>query len=238
VKKFSWPLFLAMLIVAGSLKGEEIQLKDGTKITGKVTGVSGDTFQVKTNYGDINVPRSEVVSITFPENAPKSAASEAAALSPVDEELKGNTYTNRTAGFQITVPSGWKLAPELRTSKDVIASLDSPDETLFFMATPEKFSGTLATYKVLAETQYQKSFTAYVNEGETEAQLDGRKGIRLVWHGTSKINSAEFKFLVYILPYQGRMVRLSFFTLPPLFSDGIPIFEKIATSYHSTGAAN
>lgn len=236
MKKLKWLLLLGALAMAAQPQAEEIQLKDGSKITGKVIGVSGDAFQVKTNYGDISVPRSEVVSITFPENAPKSAASDAATAPPVDEELTGNVYTNRTAGFRVTVPSGWKIAPELRTSKDVIAALDSSDETLFFMVTPEKFSGTLATYKVLAETQYQKTFSGYVNDGETEAQLDGRKGIRMIWHGTSKANNADLKFLVYILPYEGRMVRISFFTLPPLFSDGIPVFDKIAASYHSTGA--
>lgn len=227
-------LVLAALALVANLGAEEIQLKDGTKITGKLTGISGDTFQVKTAYGDINVPRSEVVTINFPENAPKTSAADGSPLPPIDEELKGEAYINRTAGFRATVPSGWKIAPELRTGKDVAAALDSPDETLFFMVTPEKFSGTLATYKVLAETQYQKNFSGYVNDGETEAELDGRKGIRITWHGTSKANNADFKFLVYILPYEGRMVRLSFFTLPPLFSDGVPVFEKIAASYRST----
>jgi hypothetical protein len=238
VRKSKWLVTLMALVVVAQLGAEEIQLKDGTKITGKLIAITGDTFQVKTAYGDINVPRSEVVSIMFPENTPKSAGNDEASLPPVDEELKGQTYTNRTAGFQVAVPSGWKLAPELRTSKDVIAALDSPDETLFFMVTPEKFSGTLATYKVLAETQYQKNFSGYVSDGETETQLDGRKGIRLIWHGTSKSNNADVKFLVYILPYEGRMVRLSFFTLTPLFGDGVPVFEKIAASYRSVGKPN
>jgi len=229
VNKFKWLLLLGALLLAA--QAEEIQMKDGSKITGKIIGVTGDIFQVKTNYGDINVPRSDVVSITFPENAPKS---EAAPLPPIDEELKGNIYTNRTGAFRVSLPSGWKIAHELRTSKDVVATLDSADETLFFMVTPEKFVGTLATYKVLAETQYQKAFTNYVNDSETEAEIDGHKGLRTIWHGTSKVNNADLKFLVYIIPYEGRMVRISFFTLPGLFSDGVPVFEKIAASYHST----
>jgi hypothetical protein len=232
MNKLKWLVVLVALIAAIPIAAEELQLKDGTKISGKLIGVSGDTFQVKTNYGDINVPRSEVVSITFPENASKN--SEGAAIPPVDEELAANLYTNRTSGFHFTVPPGWKIAPDLRTSGDVAAALDSPDETLFVMVTPEKFVGTMATYKVLAETQYQKNFTNYVNDGEKEIEVDGRKGTRLVWHGTSKANNADLKFLVYIVPYEGRVVRLSFFTLPPLFNEGVPIFEKIAASYHDT----
>jgi hypothetical protein len=42
------------------------------------------------------------------------------------------------------------------------------------------------------------------------------------------------KFVVDILPYDGRTARLTFTTLEPLFNDGLPIFNKIATSYHST----
>lgn len=225
------PIIFALVVVAQP-QAEEIQLKDGSKITGKLVGVSGDTFQVKTNYGDINVPRSEVVSIVFPENAPKNPAGDTA-MPPIDEDLKGNTYTNRTAGFQLNVPSGWKITPELRASKDVVAALGSSDETLFLMVTPETFSGTLATYKVLAESQYQRNFTGYVNDGEKEVEVDGRKAIRVTWHGTSKTNNADLKFLVYLLPYEGRMVRISFFTLTPLFNEGVPVFEKIVSSYHA-----
>lgn len=237
MNKFSCLVILAVLMAAAPLHAEEILLKDGTKVTGRLTGVSGDTFQVKTAYGDINVPRSEVVSITFPENAAKSAGKGDDSLPTVDEDLKGETYTNRSAGFQVTVPSGWKVAPELR-SKDVIAALESQDETLFFMVTPEKFLGTLATYKVLTETQFKNNFDDYENTGETEAQLDGRKGVKLVFHGKSKVNQSDLKFLVYILPYDGRVVRLSFFTLAPLFTDGVPVFEKIVASYHSVGKVN
>jgi hypothetical protein len=42
--------------------------KAGTKITGTLVSIRGETFGVKTAYGDIKVARSEVVSITFPEN--------------------------------------------------------------------------------------------------------------------------------------------------------------------------
>lgn len=223
----------AALFAAWHLQAEEIVLKDGSKISGKIVGVNGETFLVKTNYGEMNVPRADIVSISFPENSPKT---DEGSLPPIDEDLKGDTYSNRTAGFKLTVPSGWQIAPALRTAKDVVAALDSADETLFFMVTPEKFAGTMSTYKVLAETQYQKSFSEYVKDSETEAQIDGQKCVRIVWHGTSNANQAKFKFLVYIIPYEGRIVRLSFFTLPPLFDEAVPTFEKMAASYRSTGA--
>jgi hypothetical protein len=100
--------------------------------------------------------------------------------------------------------------------------------------TPEKYLGTLATYKVLVETQYQLKFKGYEKMSESQIQLDGKNGIRMIWRGkNAAANNASMKSLVYIVPYENRMVRLTFLTLEPLFDDGVPIFEKIASSYHT-----
>lgn len=229
--------FLTLLFIAlvtFHLVAEDIVLKDGTKISGKITGFSGDAFQVSTAYGEIKVPRSQVVSITFPENQPKTA--EGDAVPPIDESLTGTTYVNKTVGFQATTPSGWQLAPELRKTKDIAAALKSPDETEFFLVTPEVFAGTLATYKVLAETQFKTKFTDYEKVSESEAKIDGRDGIRFVFRGKPD-QQTPMRCLVYMIPYEGRMVRLSFLTLEDLFNDDVPVFEKIAASYHFTGTA-
>lgn len=218
------------------LCGEELQLKDGTKIVGTLISITGNEFRVKTAYGDIEVPRSQVVSITFPENQPKSEADKSSGNVPVvDQSLQAGIYTNRTADFQITVPQSWELAPELRAqTPDVIGALKSEDQTLFLLVTPEKFSGNLSTYRVLVETQYQTKFKDYEKLSESDIQLDGRTSLRLVWHGKNTLaNDMPVKALVYIIPYEGRMLRLSFLTLEPLFSDALPVFEKIAASYHT-----
>jgi hypothetical protein len=49
----------------------------------------------------------------------------------------------------------------------------------------------------------------------------------------TKANDTPLKSAVYIVPYEGRMVRLSFLTLEALFPDSLPTFEKIASSYHT-----
>jgi len=235
----AWILSIALFCLP--LHAEEIQLKDGTKITGKLTGISNDTFQVKTAYGDIQVPRSQVISITFPENQSKTEADaeESKTRPPVDESLNGTTYTNRTEKFQVKVPQGWLLAPELAAkSPDIVAALKSPDQIYFLLVTPEKYPGTLSTYKVLVETQYQSKFKDYEKLSDTQIQLDGRSSTRLVWHGkNTAANDAAMKAVVYILPYENRMVRLTFLTLEPLFDEGLPLFEKIATSYQTTRPA-
>jgi len=231
----AWIAAIALACVP--LRAEEIQLKDGTKVTGKLTGITNDTFQVKTAYGDIQVPRAQVISINFPENQPKkeSDAEEPKAKSPIEESLNGTTYTNVTEKFHVNVPKGWLLAPELaKQSADIAAALKSPDQIYFLFVTPERYLGTLTTYKVLVETQYQSKFKDYEKIGESQIQLDGKNGIRMIWRGkNAAANNASMKSLVYIVPYENRMVRLTFLTLEPLFDDAVPIFEKIASSYQT-----
>jgi hypothetical protein len=53
-------LLILLSLVPSLLCAEEIQLKDGSKITGKITGIDGNTFQVRTAYGEIKVPRTEI----------------------------------------------------------------------------------------------------------------------------------------------------------------------------------
>jgi hypothetical protein len=157
---------------------------------------------------------------------------------PVDDSLDGTIYTNRTAHFQITVPPGWKLAPELRNVQpEIIAALRSPDQSQFLFFTPETYTGSINTYKLLAETTFKSKMKNYERLSETPSQLDGRAGLRLVIRGKSPEVDEELKFLVYIVPYPDReqMVRLTFFTLEVLFDDSLPTFEKIAATYHSLG---
>jgi hypothetical protein len=229
-------LLLSVLLFCPTTKAEEIQLKDGTKITGKLVGVAGDTLQIKTAYGEVQVPRAEVISINFPENQTKQAVDGAPAgpPRPVDESLSNGTYVNRSGGFTVQVPKDWKLAPQvLAQSPSLIAALESPDATQLFVVTPEKFAGNLNTYRVLVETQIKTGFSDYQEVEQRDVELDGQRGIRMVATATKKDTGTPFKFLVYLIPYDGRVVRVTFFTLAPLYDDANPAFEKIAASYHS-----
>jgi hypothetical protein len=156
----------------------------------------------------------------------------------VDDSLDGSIYTNRTAHFQLTLPTGWQSSPELRKEQpEIIAALRSADQSLILFVTPEVYSGTLNTYKLLAEATFKSKFKDYERLTESPSQLDGRQGLRMVFQGTSPAGEIRLKFLVYIIPYEDRMIRLSFTTLEPLFDEAVPTFEKIATSYRSLGAA-
>ncbi len=228
-----YKLLVAALLLSTvtSLKAEEIELKNGTKVTGTIVEVEGDIFRVKMPYGEIRIPRTDLVKITFPD-AKSASAAESNEPAQVDEVLSGTEYTNRTAGFQLVVPAGWVLASELRAKQsDIAAALKSPDQSQFLAVTPEKFAGNLTTYEVFCETQYQSKFEDYKRFEKSDMQLDGRPGIRLIFQAVAPNLHITLKFLVYIVQYEDRMVRLSFWTLEPLFEDSLPVFEKIARSY-------
>ena len=119
-------------------------------------------------------------------------------------------------------------------SSDIVAALKSPDQIYFLLVTPEKFVGTFGTYKVLVETQLQTKFKDYEKVSESPVQIDGKNGTRLIWRGkNAAANDALMKSAVYIIPFENRVVRLSFLTLDALFDDGLPVFEKVAASYKS-----
>jgi hypothetical protein len=234
MRKFLLALTISLAVVCIATRAEEFQLKDGTKIVGKLVGVNGDALVVKTSYGEIQVPRGDVLSITFPENQPKDAAAVGGLPRPVDESLTDGKYVNRSGSFVLQVPKDWVLAPDiLAKSKDLIAALKSADETRILFVTPEKFAGTIDTYRVLIETQLKGNYASSQTLEQNEMQIDGQKGIRMVAVVTLKGADTQYKLLIYLIPYDGRIVRLSFFTLGTFYNDALPTFEKIAASYRA-----
>jgi hypothetical protein len=67
------PAMAFLLAVSLVAAAEELVLKDGTKIVGKMTAINGDKIEVETAYGKMQVNRADVVTISFPENNPGGA---------------------------------------------------------------------------------------------------------------------------------------------------------------------
>src|SRR6266403_6279077 len=74
---------LAALINAAAARGDEIRLKDGTKISGTIVGFENDSFRVETAYGFALILKDKVADISIsaakkePEPKSKSSASTA-----------------------------------------------------------------------------------------------------------------------------------------------------------------
>ena len=97
-------LFFAILLPTAA---EEFTLKDGTKLVGHMSSITGDTIEVETAYGKVLLKRSEILTINFPENKPATesqATAEAKETAKIDDSLVGTLYTNKTAKFLLTVP--------------------------------------------------------------------------------------------------------------------------------------
>ena len=69
-------LILALGLIAGaasSVRGEEITLKDGQKIVGKIVGYENDMFRVETDFGIALIRKDKVVSIQVNASGPSAA---------------------------------------------------------------------------------------------------------------------------------------------------------------------
>src|SRR6266403_4124771 len=92
---------ILLLLFAASLPviAEEISMKDGTKIVGHMSAVTPDKVEVETSYGKMQLKRSDIVTISFPENTPNSTSEStpAKAEAPkMDESIQGARYLNKT----------------------------------------------------------------------------------------------------------------------------------------------
>ena len=75
---------LSFLLLAATVRADEIRLKDGSKIMGTIVGYEGDSFKVQTSYGFAMIRKDSIAEI-IPTEAKKSAASGATAPSTTEK---------------------------------------------------------------------------------------------------------------------------------------------------------
>jgi hypothetical protein len=229
-------LFLAMSLPAVA---EEFLLKDGTKIVGHMTALQSDKIEVETAYGKMQLKRSDIIAINFPENgtiaAPGSPAAKDAAPS-IEESLRGAQYVNKTGKFTLTVPPDWKIDAKHPRSAPIVTFLISQDNMRFLTVTQEEYNGSLESYKGLLELTYRKMFGNYEELSESPAKIDGKSAMLLSFRGiSSKADNLPVQFLVAIIPSGTTYTRVATWCVEPLFHETQPMFEKIVNSYHSAG---
>jgi hypothetical protein len=209
---------------------EDITLKDGSKITGKIVGVNDKVFEVDSTYGHLAVPRQEIVSIIFTENEPKEP--EPAQKSPrkVEDEVQGTQYINHSAGFTLTLPKGWDKKPEIR-SNEIVGAVG--DQLHYIVVLQEHFEGSLETYKQVVELQKPTALTNYKKVDESSTTIDGRPAIVLSFTGTTEsAKNLPMQFELAMIQYEGgQFVQIMGWSLQPLFATSRPTFEQVMHSY-------
>ena len=125
-------IFLILSAASLPAAAEEISMKDGTKIVGHLSAVTADKIEVETAYGKLQLKRTEIVSISFPENAPSKAPESTAAKADapkIEESLHGAKYVNKTGNFSLTVPQEWVIDPDVRRAPETYTVLSSRDKS-------------------------------------------------------------------------------------------------------------
>ena len=234
-------IFAVLLAASLPALAEEIVLKDGTKIVGRMTGVTPDKLEVETSYGKIQVNRSDIVTISFPENsAPKSSDATAAKvdLPKIDETLAGTQYVNRTAKFSLTLPSDWMIEPSLRRSPDTLAALSSRDKMRFAMVIQEEYPGSLDSYKQMTMLTARRNLSNFEELAQANVTIDGKPALVVFYRGvlTTKTNTTlPVEFVSAIIQSGNTFTKVSAWCVEPLFHDMQPSFEKLVNSYRSSG---
>jgi len=232
------PLLLLFLAVGLPAIAEEISLKDGTKIVGHMTAVSPEKIEVETSYGKIQLNRSDIVAISFPENspaAPASARAPARVDAPkIDESLNGLQYINRTGKFSLTLPPDWVLSPEIRRTPDSLAGLASRDKMRFLLVIQEEYPGSLESYKELSLLTARRNLGNFEELAQSSVPIDGKPALLVFYRGTLQ-KGLPVEFVSAIIPAGKTFTKLTAWCVEPLFHDMQPAFEKILNSYRSTG---
>jgi hypothetical protein len=234
-------VFATSLLVAAAMPAaaEEISMKDGTKIVGRMTSLSTERIEVETAYGKMQLKRSDILTISFPENGATSATATSSAPakregSPIDDSLQGTQYVNRTGRFALTLPPEWKINPNLSRAPQTVAGLSSRDDMRFIVVSREEYTGSLESYKGLGEIQARRGLANYEELSASPITIDGRAGLLLSYRGTlPKAENLPVQFLVAIIPVGNTYTKISAWCVEPLFHETQPIFERILTSYRT-----
>jgi len=221
---------------------EEISLKDGTKIVGRMTAIGAEKIDVETSYGKVQLKRSDILTINFPENGftPPGATdahelSKAEPAAPrVDESLQGVRYVNKTAGFSLTLPPDWIINPDIRRAPATMTCLSSRDKTRFLLVTQEEYPGSLESYKELAMLSARKNLATFEELAQSNATIDGKSALLVFYRGTPQ-KGVPIGFLSAVIQSGNTFTKVSVWCVDPLFHDMQPLFEKIVSSYRSSG---
>jgi len=235
-----FPILWLSLAVGLPSVAEEISLKDGTKIVGHMTAVSPEKIEVETAYGKMQLKRSDIITINFPENSPNSGAESAPAKtdSPkvVDESLQGARYLNKTGKFSLTLPQEWVINPDIRRAPETLTVLSSRDKMRFLLVMQEEYPGSLDSYKELSMLNARGNLSSFEETEESKVTIDGKSALLVFYRGAPKKGGFPLAFVSAIMVSGNTYTKMTAWCVEPLFHDMQPTFEKILTSYRGVGS--
>lgn len=233
---------------------EQILLKDGTKLTGRLVGIDGDTFHIQTSFSKIDVSRSQVVSIVFAANSGAPPATTSTAQKEVHQSISGGTYTNEAGHFTLTIPTGWKTDDELaRRTSMAIGSLSAPDphERILIQTTPPG-APAKETAEIVAAS-FKTTFEGYHETAEAPLHIDNRDAYTLTFSAIIPVGNVRTqagtdepanttvkivaKYLLAFVPLEDQTVVIMCVAPDTIYDQADPIFRQIVSSFHAQPAS-
>ena len=235
-------LLCSFVLLAASLpvRGEEITLKDGTKIVGHMTGITSEKIEVETSYGKMQLNRTDIVNISFPQPGADAKAADAAPakvdLPKMDETLAGTQYVNRTAKFSLTLPPDWIIEPSLRRAASTLAAFTAKDKMRFAMVTQEEYPGSLESYKEVTMLNVRRTLSNFEELADSNVTIDGKQAMVIFYRGVlTNTNNLPVEFVSAFIVSGNTYTKITAWCIEPLFHDMQPAFEKLVNSYRGTG---
>jgi hypothetical protein len=159
---------------------------------------------------------------------------------PIRQSIHGTTYDNETSHFSMTVPPDWfaiDIGKQLN-APGVVGGLAAPGGVLAIMIQRYTVQGAKNAAQTL-DASLRSGFRDYRKISEGPIVIDNRDSYSLTFHAMISVASPQgstetpAKLLVVLIP-DGQTV-LGFTCEAPEsdFDHFKPIFEKIATSFHS-----
>jgi hypothetical protein len=162
----------AIFAAGGSMRADELKLKDGSKVVGTIVGFEANSFKVKTSYGFAVVLKDQVVEITITDSpasasGPGSASVPGAAKSAKPEDAKSKTAAEgkQTAAAPKTVAAP-APAPSAPPPSDI--SSTTPSTTAATTAAPAPAAiPAVAKPKPAADAPIRESVTGTLYTNDT-----------------------------------------------------------------------
>lgn len=169
-----------------------------------------------TTAGAAAAPSSTALAVTA---APKDADADS-----VKEEVSGNTYTNRTWGFQMYKPPEWQVISGARSMlPGAITAMGTSDQKTYLLIGQEVAGKSLTSDMDAIESRLREVLDNYRSLGEKRITVSGLSAIQHKFRGT--IDNHDWSGVVVFIPRDTHLYTI--FGMTYADSDLVQIQENI-----------
>ena len=148
------------------------------------------------------------------------------------ESFDQGKYVNYEDGFKLTVPKGWTINHETRSSAGAVAAFESLRKTQAVVIFRASFSGSIQAYKDLVIAAHKKGAKNFQILNESEILTAGRKAHHMIARRELNDGSTLVHMIAIVLG-KNAMTRIVATTLEPLFAGLQGTLQNVIQSYET-----